>query len=52
MPTAGFFEIKDDEILFVRASIAPSSGVKDVAVAWKTGGYVPSSVLAHQTLIS
>lgn len=36
----GFFELKDGEIMFVRASIAPSNSEKDVALAWKTGGYV------------
>lgn len=38
--------------MFVRASIAPSSGANDVAVAWKTGGYVSFSVVAHQTLMA
>lgn len=50
--TAGFFEIKNDEIIFVRASIAPSSGEKDVAVLWKTGRCGQSSIVLHQTFIS
>jgi len=33
--------------MFVRASIAPSNGEKDVALAWKTGGYVRRLIVAH-----
>ena len=37
--------------MFVRASIAPSSGEKDVAVAWKTGRCGQSSIVVLQTFI-
>lgn len=47
----GFFELKDDEIMFIRASIAPSNGEKDVALAWKTGRYGLYSIVANNTFI-
>jgi len=36
----GFLKLKEDDIVFVRASTAPASGEDDVAVCWVTGGYV------------